>query len=106
GMAPLPPVALLSVLYALAYDTDEKLAGAARATLEKLPAPVLDGALSSADLPPAVLDDLATRSKGRSALLARIVQHPSVAIETMVYIAKEADEALCELIATNEQRLI
>jgi hypothetical protein len=106
GMAPLPPVALVSVLYALAYDGDEKLAEPARATLGKLPPPLLDGALSSAELPPAVLDDLASRSRGRNEVLTKIVQHPAVAVETVLQVAREANEALCELIATNEQRLI
>lgn len=106
GMAPLPPVALVSALYALAYDPDEKLSSAARGTLEKLPRPVLDGALGSADLPGAVLDDLATRFAAQREVVERIVQHPATPPETIVRLATTADETLCELIATNEQRLL
>ena len=106
GMAPLPPPSLVSALYALAYDVDDKLATAARASIEKLPPAVLDGALASAEVPSAVLDDLAHRLRTRAGLLERIVQHPAVLPETVQSIAAHADEALCELIATNEQRLL
>ncbi len=106
GMAPLPPVALVSALYALAYDADEKTSTLARASFEKLPPAVIDGALGSAELPAVVLDDLAQRLARREGLLARVVQHPSVSAETVEHIAHRADDALCELIATNEQRLL
>jgi hypothetical protein len=106
GLAPLPPPVLVSALYALAYDTDPALASAATATLAKLPPPVIDGALGSAALPAAVLDDLATRLADRPAVVERIVQHANAADETVARIASRANEALCELIATNEQRLL
>lgn len=106
GMAPLPPVAMVSALYALAYDADEKLAEVARATLEKLPAPVLDPALENPALPAPVLDELATRFKARGDVLEKIVRHPAVDAETVARVASEASEDLCEIIATNEQRLI
>ncbi|MEI8254410.1 MAG: hypothetical protein WCJ30_01925 [Deltaproteobacteria bacterium] len=106
GMAPLAPVALVSALYALAYDPDEKTATLARASLEKLPPSVIDGALGSADLPAVVLDDLAARLGSFEGLLARVVQHPLVSPETVEHIAHRADEALCELIATNEKGLL
>ena len=106
GMAPLPPVALVSALYALAWDPDEALAAAAKQSLEKLPPAVLDGSLASGEVPAAVLDDLADRYFTRAGVAARIVQHASVAPSTIERIAQRADEALCELIATNDQRLI
>jgi hypothetical protein len=106
GMAPLPPVALVAALYALAHDADEKLATAARDTLGKLPKPVLDGALASAEAPPALLDYLATRLEDQRDVVERIVQHAAVPPDTVARLASRADEALCELIATNEQRLL
>lgn len=106
GMAPLPPAALVCALYAMAYDADDKLGAAARDTLGKLPDKLLDGALASPELPAPVLDDLSARARGRPNVLARVAQHPAVAIETVVQLARNADEALCELIATNESRLL
>jgi len=106
GMAPLPPVALVSALYALSYDEDEKLSSAARASIDKLPPAVLEGALTSAELSGVVLDGLSLRLGGREGFLERVIQHPSVSHETVERIAAHANEALCELITTNEQRML
>lgn len=107
GMAPLPPVALVSALYGLAHARDdEKLREAADKTLTSLPDAVLLGALGAADVHPAVLDDLAARLKGNRAVVERVVQHPLAAGETVAALARTCDEALTELIATNEQRMI
>jgi hypothetical protein len=102
GMAPLPPATLVSVLYLLSHESDEALSSAAKATIAKLPQPVIDGALKAQDAHPAVLDTLASRED----LWARIIESPNVAIDTVVRIATQADEALCEQIAVNEQRLL
>ncbi len=107
GMAPLPPSALVSALYALAYSPDdEKLREAAQKTLGALPDAVLNGALGAADLPGAVLDDLAQRHRGNRAVIERVLRHPNVAGETLAVIARTADEALAELLATNEAKLL
>ncbi len=106
GVAPLPPVALVSALYALAYDSDDGLKTAARTTLERLPEPVLNGALSANDLHPAVLDELAERLKIRQEVLQRILRHPAVADETVARVARRCDESTAEVVATNEQRLL
>lgn len=106
GMAPLPPPTLVSVVYLTQFDADEALSNAAKATFAKLPPPVLDAALAATDLHAAVLDALATAVTHRRDVDERIVKHASAHQETIVTIAKRADEALCELIATNEQRLL
>jgi hypothetical protein len=106
GMAPLSPPTLVSVIYLSCYDADEALSTTARATLTKLPPPVLDGALRSPELHPAVLDVLAGVFMGRDDVLARLIEHQSTLEETLVRIAQHADEALCEHLATNEKRLL
>ncbi len=107
GMAPLPPGALVCALYALAYErTDDKLREAAQKTLGALPDAIVNGALASADLPPAVLDDLASRLTSNQSAMERIVRHANTAAETIAHVAKRCGEALCEMIATNEQRLL
>lgn len=105
GMAPMPPALLLSVLYGLAYDADEKVREAAAKTLGALPEPVVNGAFAG-ELPGAVLDDLAARNRGNGPLLERILRHPSTLGETVVELARAADEATAELIAQNEARLL
>jgi hypothetical protein len=106
GKAPVPPTVLLCALYGLAYDADPALAEAARGTLGNLPEPILQGALSAPELPPAVLDALATHNLGNRPLLERLLQHPSLADDTLVALARYGNEALCERIAVNESRLL
>jgi|LNFM01.1.fsa_nt_gb hypothetical protein len=106
GMAPLPPPVLVSVVYLTQFDADEALATAAKGTFAKLPPPILDGALGAPDLHPAVLDALATAVTHRRDIDERIVKHAAADASTIVVIARRADEALCELIATNEHRLL
>jgi hypothetical protein len=107
GMAPLPPAALVCALYALAYDrNDDKLREAAQKTLGALPEAVLNGALNTPDLPAAVLDDLAQRLTSNDAAMERILRHGNVAAETVAQVARRCSESLCDVIATNEQRLL
>jgi hypothetical protein len=106
GMAPLPPPVLVTVVYLTQYDADESLAAAAKATFAKLPPPVLDAALATTDLSPAVLDALCESYAHRTDIDDRIVKHAATDGETIVKIARRASEAMCELIATNEQRLL
>lgn len=106
GMAPLPPSVLVSVIYLTRFDADESLQAAATATFAKLPLPILDAALAAADLHPAVLDALSETYGHRRDVVERIVKHGATHADTIVSIARRADEALCELIATNEQRLL
>jgi len=106
GMAPLPPPVLVSVIYLTRFDADEQLKAAATATFAKLPPPVLDAALATADIHPAVLDALSESYGHRRDIDERIVKHAGTYADTIVSIARRADEALCELIATNEQRLL
>ncbi len=106
GMAPLPPVAMVCALYGLAWSTEPALRDAATSSLASLPEAVLNVALSSPELPAAVLDDLAERVVARRAFLERVVQHPNAAGETVARVARGADEALAEMIARNEQRLL
>jgi hypothetical protein len=107
GMAPLPPPALVCALYGFAYSTDDaNIKAAAEKTLAALPDAVLNGALAAADLPPAVLDDLAVRLSGNRPALERIMRHTSTPGETVVAIARRCDEAMAEIIAINEARLL
>jgi len=106
GKAPIPPLALLCALYGLAYDADEGLRNTARETLGNLPEPLLQGALGSAEVPAAVLDELAAHNLRNRGVLERVLRHPNVDDETLVELAKRGDETLCEFLAVNEARLL
>ncbi len=79
---------------------------AAEATLAKLPPPILNGAASSPEVPPGVLDVLATLYLDREDIVERILMNPSVALGTVERIAKGGSERITELVATNEERLL
>ncbi len=106
GLAPgLKPAEALTVVVLLSESADETVAAAARATLERLPAPLLNGALGG-DLPPGVLAAIAPRYAANVGIIEKILAHPAVPPQAVVAVAAAASEAVAELVATNEQRLL
>jgi hypothetical protein len=106
GIAPgLKPADALTVVALLSESADEGLAAAARATLDKLPAPLLNGALAG-DLPPGVLAILAPRYATNAAVAEKILAHAAMPPEAVADVAALANESVAELVATNEQRLL
>jgi hypothetical protein len=66
----------------------------------------VSSALTAPDFPAAVLDDFVSRAAGNRSYVERVVRHPNTAGETIARLARDADEALAEMISQNEQRLI
>lgn len=106
GLMPgLPPGAILAVLVMLSTQQDPN-GETANATLEKLPPPLLNGALALQDLHPAVLDKLGPLYARDAAVSEKILFHPQLVPDTVVAMAAVGTEGVCELIATNEERLL
>jgi hypothetical protein len=106
GVVPgLKPAEAVTVVALLAESADESLADAARATLDKLPAPLLNGALAG-DLPGGVLALLAPRYARNAIIMEKMLAHPAMPPEAVAEVAALADEPVAELVATNEQRLL
>lgn len=106
GLAPLGPVDLVSVLYALSYNQDESLATKAGASLGKLPDKVLFGALEQ-DLDPAVLDGVARLLVRRDDAVERVLLNRLVHDETIVWLTEKLrSEKLLEIVAANEERML
>ena len=106
GIAPgLKPADAVTVLALLAESADAGLAAAASATLDKLPAPLLNGALN-ADLQAGVIDVLAPRFAKNAPVMEKILGLAQIALDTIIAISALANEEVAELIATNEERLI
>jgi hypothetical protein len=106
GVAPgLKPGEALTVVALLSESADEAIAATARATLEKLPAPLLNGALAG-DLAPGVLALLAPRYAKNAPVMEKMLIHAAIPPEAVAAVAVAADEAVAELVATNEQRLL
>lgn len=106
GIAPgLRPHEAVTVVVLLAESGDAQLADVAKATLAKLPGPVLNGALT-ADLPGPVLGRIAPLYAANREIMERVFALPQLSEEAVAELAAVANEELTELIATNEQRLL
>lgn len=106
GVVPgVPPGDTLAVVVELSRSADAEIAQAARATLDKLPKPLLDGALTQ-ELQAAVIDELGGRFGNDLAVLPRLLQMKELAEETLGALASAATEAAGEIIATNEALLL
>ncbi len=105
GLVPgLKPGEVLAVVIMLASGTGAT-ADTANTTLGNLPTPLVNGALAG-DLQPGVLDVLGPIFAKDANVSQRILTHPSIRVETVAEIAGYATEGVCELIATNEERML
>jgi hypothetical protein len=106
GVVPgLKPTDTLSIVAILAESDDEAVATTARATLAKLPPQLVSGGLTP-ELQPGVIDAIATRYASDLAMMEKILALPQIALATIAATASLASEAVAELIATNEERLL
>lgn len=105
GMVPLGPTDLVTVLYMLAHDSDENVAKTATEKCTTLPEGIIKGAMGS-PLDGRVLDFYADRLFSNDAMLQTILLNHATADETVARMARRVNEALAEIIATNEQRLL
>jgi len=106
GIVPgLRPGDAVTVLYLLARDADATVANLARQTLAKLPLPILNGALT-ADLEPAVIDELAGLYFEQDYVLEKLLAMPRISPETVADIAGRCNETISEIIAVNQERLL
>lgn len=105
GIAPgLKPGDALCVILLLAQGEDAA-AETARQTLANLPVPLVQGALAG-ELPKGVLGAVGPRVAQNAALAEKVLGRPDVEAETVADMAAVANEAVAELIATNEERLL
>lgn len=106
GVTPgLRPAETLLVLLMLAQSEHESVRGTAKATLEKPPEPLLNGALAQ-ELHPAAIDALARAHITRTDIIEKLLRMPKTDAETLEHLARNGSEAVTELIATNEARLL
>ena len=99
------PGDIVTVVSVLAGSEDAKLAEVARATLSKLPAPILQGALT-ADLPGSVIAELARAYPNQHEVVTALLRMPRIGSPALEAMADAADERAGELIATNEELML
>jgi hypothetical protein len=106
GMAPLPPLDQVSVLYQIALDADPNLAKSARDTAAKLPDTILAGVLANPALDPRVVDFFAVQAGNRPPVFDALVANPSIADDTLAMMAGKLGAREVDRIAANEQRML
>lgn len=107
GLLPLPQADLLEVLVALRKWEESEIAEAATATLDSQDSEDLLAAAKSDETAGAVLDYLATLSKGTQQIHEAAILNSKTSDEAVASLASStSDGALLELIAINQQRLV
>lgn len=106
GIAPgLKPGELVTLLVILSTREQESVRETAEKTLAALPEPLLNGAMAG-DLPPLVIDRLARLYDDRLPVLEKLCAMSSIDAETLATLAFTGNEAVTEMIAINEERLL
>lgn len=106
GVVPgLKPGDIVTVIAMLSESTDAAIAKTAGESFLKLPKPLVTGALAG-DMLPWVLDKLVRAYAGDFNFVGQFLQHKDLDLDTVVHLATVANEAVTELIATNEERML
>ena len=105
GLVPVKGHDLVLLLLQLGADADPGLAKAAGGALDKVPEAMLHAACE-AEVHPSFLDALAARYRSREGVLGRLAANKATADATMAELASHASEAVTEIVATNQQRLL
>lgn len=106
GLAPMPPKELVTAQYVLTFDADAKVREAAASSLGKLDARIANAVLGDTTLDPHVLGYLAGALATRDADVERLLLNPSTPAQAFVDVALVASEAIGEVIANNQARLL
>lgn len=99
------PVDIVTAISALAADADAAVAKTAEETLNKLPPPMLAGALQG-ELQGAACAALARHFATRADVVEGLLRQRALPGDALELLATLADEGRGELIATNEQKLL
>jgi hypothetical protein len=100
------PVDLVTLLFMLASDEDEKVRETATRTAETLPDRIASVALRSDALRGEVLDWLADRFAGKEPALELILLNSATLDATMARLAESVSQRLAEIVRQNELRLL
>jgi hypothetical protein len=105
GMLPAPPEQMVKVLYQLHFDSDKKVADAARESVADMPANVLGPAIQNADHP-GLLDWVGSVHAIDDEIGTIVVRNQATDDLTVARLAEGADGHLADIIATNQVRIL
>ncbi len=105
AMVPMKPVIQVCSLYQFAVGDDADLAQRATQSLNKIPVPTLVEVVKK-PLLPQVLHWVCLSLRRSREVVRTILTNAKTQVETLVEIAREADENTCDLISRNQIRLV
>lgn len=106
GLAPLPPRDLVTAQFVLTFDADEGVAQTAAQSLASLDQRLANATLADTQMPPPVLGYLAKALATNDAYAERLLLNPKTPSTAFVDVAEVCSEAICEIIANNQARLL
>ena len=105
GLLPAPAKALLAMQYVLIGDPDEAVADVAGKAIEEMEEsrllPLIDR-----NTHPKILEFVVYRRSNDRRLLEQIALLHQTADKTLCYLAEKGSERICEIVASNQERLI
>ena len=106
GIAPgIRPAEMITILVLLSSSEREGVRTNAQKTLSAPPEQLLNAALAT-DLHPMAIDALARGAFDKREVLDKLLAMPRIEMETVEEVARSGNEAVTELVATNEDRLL
>jgi hypothetical protein len=105
GALPLSGAELLTVLCFLCANPDPELKSESVRTLRALPPTILLPVVDDPSLHPRLLDLLVRVRPADVVLMERVILHPAVADDTLLYLAERAEQPVLERLADNQARL-
>lgn len=106
GLAPLPPRDLVTAQFALTFDDDEKIAKSATDSLAGMDARIANAVLADQQLDPHVLGHLASALATNDAYAEKLLLNPKTPSTAFVDVARVCSEAIAEIIANNQARIL
>lgn len=105
GALPLSGADLLTVLCFLCANPDPEVKSESVRTLRTLPSTILLPVVDDPALHPRLLDLLVKVRPADVVLMERIILHPAVAEQTLLYVAEHAEQQVLGRLADNQARL-
>ncbi|MBI4950836.1 MAG: hypothetical protein HY908_02295 [Myxococcales bacterium] len=97
---------IVTALCLLARSATAEVAGTAEKTLASLPDTLLLGATGTPDLASAAVDALARHYLHREDVIEPLLRQAALDVETVEHLAANGSEAVTQLVATNEERML
>jgi len=106
GLAPIPPRDLITAQFVLTFDADEGIAETASQSLANLDQRLANAVLADTQVRPEVLGHLAGALATNDAYAEKLLLNPKTPSSAFAAVAAVCSEAICEIIANNQARLL